>query len=113
MILCRKFIMGQVFEREWRSNGLTDEDLRDLQTTLLENPKTGEVMKKTGRLRKLRISYGNRGKSHCARVCYVDFEKQEIIFLMMIFTKNETDNLTDNEKNEVKKMIERLEKSLN
>ena len=52
---------------------------------LLENPKLGPVISGTGRLRKLRYSYGNRGKSHCARVCYVDFEINGIIFLIMVF----------------------------
>lgn len=71
------------------------------------------LCKKTGRLRKLRISYGNRGKSHCARVCYVDFEEKAIIFLMIVFPKNNVENLTDHDKNEVKKMIAHLEKTLN
>ena len=70
----REFIHGKKFDAQWNSLGLTDEDLRDLENMLLENPKLGPVMKGTGRLRKMRFSYGNRGKSHCARVCYVDFE---------------------------------------
>ena len=40
----------------------------------------------------MRFSYGNRGKSHCARVCYVDFEIHGRIFLIMVFAKNEMEN---------------------
>ena len=69
-------------------------------------------MRGTGRLRKMRFSYGNRGKSHCARVCYVDFEIQGRIFLVMVFAKNEMENLSKAEKNSVKDLIERLEKSM-
>ena len=43
---------------------------KDLQTILLKNPKAGSVIRGTGRLRKMRFSYDNRGKSHCARVCH-------------------------------------------
>lgn len=46
MRLTRKFVHSPVFEREWRLCGLGDDDLRDLQTTLLDNPKAGDVMQK-------------------------------------------------------------------
>ena len=52
----------------------------------------------------------NRGKFHSVRVCYVDFEIYEKIFLIMVFAKNEMDNLSQAEKNSIKTLIERLEK---
>jgi len=61
-------------------------------------------------LRKMRYGYGNRGKSHCAQVCYVDFEIHEKIFLVMVFAKNEMENLSQAERNSIKQLIERLEK---
>ena len=67
-------------------------------------------MSGTGRLRKLRYSYGNRGKSHCARVCYVDFEISGMIFLIMVFAKNEMENLSKTERNNIKLLIDKLEK---
>lgn len=66
-------------------------------------------MSGTGRLRKIRYSYGNRGKSHCARVCYMDFEINGIIFLIMVFAKNEMENLSSAEKNNIKALIDKLE----
>ena len=105
----RKFVHGELFEKQWKDLGLTDENLRELQSILLENPKAGPVMSGTGRLRKIRYSYGNRGKSHCARVCYVDFEINGIIFLIMVFAKNEMENLSSAEKNNIKALIDKLE----
>ncbi|KHM51385.1 MAG: hypothetical protein IJ712_04765 [Anaerovibrio sp.] len=110
MKVSRKFIHGELFEKQWKELGLTDENLRELQSILLENPKIGPVMQGTGRLRKVRYSYGNRGKSHCARVCYVDFEIKGTIFLIMVFAKNEMENLSKTEKNNIKLLIEKLEK---
>lgn len=110
MKVSRKFIHGELFEKQWKELGLTDENLRELQSILLENPKIGPVMQSTGRLRKVRYSYGNRGKSHCARVCYVDFEIKGTIFLIMVFAKNEMENLSKTEKNNIKLLIEKLEK---
>ncbi|MBQ3337327.1 MAG: type II toxin-antitoxin system RelE/ParE family toxin [Selenomonadaceae bacterium] len=106
----REFIHGRKFDEQWQSLGLTDDDLKNLQRILLENPKIGSVIRGTGRLRKMRYGYGNRGKSHCARVCYVDFEIHEKIFLVMVFAKNEMENLSQAERNSIKQLIERLEK---
>ena len=58
----------------------------------------------------MRFGIENRGKSHSVRVCYVDFEIHEKIFLIMVFAKNEMENLSNAEKNAIKNLIERLEK---
>lgn len=112
MLVSREFIHGKKFDEQWKALGLNDEHLKELQSILLENPKAGAVMQGTGRLRKMRFSYGNRGKSHCARVCYVDFELHGRIILIMVFAKNEMENLSKAERNSLKALIERLEKSM-
>lgn len=106
----REFIHGKKFDNQWSELGLTDDDLKDLQRILLENPKIGAVIQGTGRLRKMRFAKDNRGKSHSVRVCYVDFEIHEKIFLIMVFAKNEMENLSKAERNSIKQLIERLEK---
>ena len=70
------------------------------------------MIKGTGRLRKIRFSFDKRGKSGSTRVCYVDFEALEIIYLLAIFAKNEQENLTQAECNALKKQIDILEESL-
>ena len=42
------------------------------------------------------------------RVCYTDFEEYEVIYLITAFTKNEQDNLSDNEKKVLKKLVKSL-----
>ena len=106
----REFIHGKKFDEQWQALGLDDDDLKDLQNILLKNPKIGAVIQGTGRLRKMRYAFKNRGKSHSARVCYVDFEIYGKIFLVMVFAKNEMENLSQAEKNSIKILIERLEK---
>lgn len=108
--IIRKFILGTAFEHTWKDLGLNDDDLRRLQTDLLENPKAGSVIRGTGRMRKLRFAYENRGKSGSSRVCYVDFEDKEIIYLLAMFSKNQQENLTKAECNILKKKIDMLEK---
>ena len=48
----------------------TDDELRELQATLIESPSKGDLIKNTGGLRKIRIATGNQGKSGSVRVIY-------------------------------------------
>lgn len=75
----RTFIEVPLFTKKWKELGLTDEDLRDLQNILLQNPKSGDVIQGTGGLRKIRIPMKGRGKSGGSRVIYVDIEIKEVI----------------------------------
>lgn len=111
MKIIRKFVLGTAFEYSWKSLGFKDDDRR-LQHELLKNPKAGDVICGTGRLRKIRFAFENQGKSGSTRVCYVDFEAKEIVYLLAVFAKNEQENLSKAERNELKKKIEILEKCL-
>ena len=108
----RKFVMMPVFDKQWRDMGLDDDDLQNLQAELLSNPQIGKVIKGTGKLRKMRFALPNKGKSGSSRVLYVDFVLAETIYLIFAYSKNEKDDLTDEERNNIKKMIDKLEQSL-
>ena len=69
------------FTRKWYDYGLTDEDLRTLENVLLKNPKTGDTMRGTDGIRKIRIPYHDNGKRSGGRVIYVDIEVKEKIYL--------------------------------
>ena len=48
--------------------GLGDNELRQLQETLLENPKAGDVIQGTKGLRKIRMPLKDRGKAEAAEL---------------------------------------------
>ncbi|MDO4468735.1 MAG: type II toxin-antitoxin system RelE/ParE family toxin [Bacillota bacterium] len=104
----RTFIEVPLFTRKWKELGLTDENLRDLQNILLQNPKTGDVIQGTGGLRKIRIPMNGRGKSGGSRVIYVDIEIKEVIYFINVYTKNEKDDLTEDEKKAFKAVVKML-----
>ncbi len=110
--MTRKFITTNEFDRQWKAMDLTDEDLADLQSMILLDPEAGALMRDTGGLRKLRVPLEGRGKRGGARVCYVDFVVKEAIYLITAYPKNEKDNLSKAERNEVRKLIDRLEQTL-
>lgn len=104
--------MMPIFDKQWRAMGLDDNDLQALQIELLKDPQIGSVIQGTGKLRKMRFAFPNRGKSSSSRVLYVDFVLAETIYLIFAYPKNEKDNLTDEERNNIKKMIAKIEQSL-
>ena len=110
--MTRTFVELPIFRSRWKDMGLDDHDLKRLQEELLADPEVGAVMRGTGGVRKMRFAFEQKGKSGSVRVIYVDFEVYEKIFLITAYPKNEKDNLTDSERNEIKQMIHALEEQL-
>lgn len=110
--MTREFIITQEFDKNWKSMGLTDDDLKALQEELILNPSKGDLMQGTGGFRKIRVPFENRGKSGSGRVCYVDFIMYEKIYLITAYPKNEKENLSKAERNAIAAMIKQLENAL-
>ena len=106
--MTRTFLEVPLFSKRWVEIGLTDKELLELQVILLKDPQSGPVMEGTGGIRKVRFPFNNQGKSGSVRVCYTDFEQYEIIYLITAFTKNEKENLTDEEKQVLKALVKSL-----
>lgn len=104
----RTFIEVPIFTRKWKELGLSDENLRALQNELLENPKLGKAIQGTGGLRKIRIPIEDTGKRSGGRVIYVDIEVKETIYFINVYTKNEKDDLTEDEKKAFKAIVKIL-----
>ena len=111
--MTRAFVELPSFQKAWKELELTDKDLRRLQEELLADPLVGKVMQGTGGVRKMRFALEDRGKSGSVRVIYVDFLVYEKLYLLTAYSKNEKDNLTQAERNELKKLVEVLEAELN
>ena len=110
--MTKTFIQTNEFSRRWDKLGFTDDDLRRLEWEILSNPKIGDVIPGTGKLRKMRFAFVDRGKRSSTRVCYVDFVIAETVYLITVYAKNEKDNLSMEECRKIKSMIDILGKSL-
>lgn len=106
--MTRIFVELPSFQSAWKMLGLTDEDLHRLQEELLANPKVGAVMRGTGGIRKMRFPFENRGKSGSVRIIYIDIEVAEKLYLLTAYQKNEKDNLSKGERNELRNLVETL-----
>ena len=110
--MTREFLMMPEFDHQWQNMGLGDNELRQLQETLLQNPKAGNVIQGTKRLRKIRIAFEGQGKRGSGRVAYVDFTAHKTVYLITAYPKNEKDNLSKAERNAIAKMIIALKKGI-
>ncbi len=71
----------------------SDEDMAELQNTLLENPAAGDLIPGGRGLRKLRVPLPGRGKRGGARVIYYWGSKEQC-YLIYAYAKNVSANLT-------------------
>ena len=110
--LSRIFVELPSFMARWKSLGLDDADLLRLEIELLNNPKVGAVLPGTGGVRKVRFAFEDRGKSGSIRVIYIDFEIYEKIFLLTAYAKADQANLTKQERNDLRGLVELLELDL-
>lgn len=106
--MTREFVYMTTFEKQWTNVGLTDEELKELEVLLCENPEAGDMIQGTGGLRKLRWALPGRGKSGSIRTLYVDFAYFEQIYMMACFKKSEKQNLSKAEKKLIKSTIEQI-----
>lgn len=107
--MTRIFVMTSDFDSAWKSLGLNDEDLRRLQSSLARNPYAGDMIQGTHGCRKYRVPLENRGKSGGARVIYVDFITFQKIYLITVYAKNERENLSKRQCNDIKQLVAEIE----
>jgi hypothetical protein len=74
---------------------MSDEEYRGLQTELIARPHAGAIISGGGGIRKVRWAVQGRGKSGGVRVIYYWATAYDTILMLLVYPKNEQDNLTD------------------
>lgn len=103
------FIETDIFSSRIKRLGL-EEDLRELQLTLLENPETGRLDSGTGGLRKVRMSSARKGKgkSGGARAHYLHVPHVSRIYMIFVYSKDEDDTLSPKQKRALSNLVSRI-----
>lgn len=106
MILKATFIELPVFNR-YRENYLSDEEFGLFQRHLMGNPYSGDVIKGTGGLRKIRwkAMYRGKGKRGGTRIIYYWFSEGGQFWLFTVYGKDEMPDISTSEKKELNKML--------
>jgi len=108
--MTREFIRTSYFDKRWNAMGLTDDDLRALESYLLDNPGIGDIIPGTGGAIKVRwaLKHSGKGKSGGARVIYIDLVRKAHIHLLLCYPKSKQDNMTREQSLYLKQLIETL-----
>lgn len=75
---------------------------------LARRPKAGRIIQGTGGLRKVRIARTGKGKSGGARVIYYYHNEGKPILLLLIYAKATQNNLTNEQKAQLKKQVDAI-----
>lgn len=85
---------------------LSDENYRSLQQFLVADPEAGDLIRHSGGLRKIRWSGEGRGKRGGVRIIYYWAPARETILMLLMYGKNEQDDLTPGQLRILKRLIE-------
>lgn len=105
--MIRTFVETSIFEQL-----IDQENDKELENTVkrdvLEEPSRGDIISGTGGVRKFRISDKSRGKGKRGgfRVLYLDLPKHERTYLLLIYNKDQLDNISSDQKKALKKIVE-------
>jgi mRNA-degrading endonuclease RelE of RelBE toxin-antitoxin system len=72
---------------------MSDEEYREVQVALMEDPEAGAVIRGSGGVRKLRWAAPGRGKRGGYRIIYYLRHARGIIWMLTMYPKNVTDSI--------------------
>jgi mRNA-degrading endonuclease RelE of RelBE toxin-antitoxin system len=98
-------IETSIFTRQVRTL-LSGEEYRKLQTALLLHPDRGAIIPGSGGLRKVRWAMQGRGKRGGVRTIYYWAVSNDQILMLLMYAKNEQDNLTPEQLKVLRHIVE-------
>lgn len=96
------------FLRRAHEGGMTDDEPAALVDFLAAHPKDGDEMPGTSGARKFRFARPGQGKRGSYRIITFYSGADIPVFLLSMFAKNEKADLSKDEKNELKKLLQVL-----
>lgn len=85
---------------------LSDDESAALQQSLMVNPEAGDVIPRSGGVRKLRWGVAGRGKRGGLRVIYFLRLRHDEIWMLTLYAKNVSDNIPANVLKKIKEEID-------
>jgi hypothetical protein len=101
-----QFIETSIFTRQITSL-LTDDEYALLQVSLSVHPENGAIILHSGGLRKIRWAMQGRGKRGGVRVIYYWVVAQDQILMLFAYPKNEKDDLTPQQVQVLREIVEK------
>lgn len=103
-----EFIETTVFSRK-RAELMKDDDFQAFQSYLLLNHHDGDTIGHTGGCKKIRWGLEGKGKRGGVRVIYYLTAASGRVYLLLIYRKNEKDDLSEQEKAILRSIVQQLD----
>jgi hypothetical protein len=87
---------------------LSEEEHDELIAFLAANPEAGDVIQDTGGVRKVRFAGSSKGKRGGVRVIYYFLDEGTPLYAVLIYGKDEQDNLSASQKRVVRAFAEAI-----
>jgi hypothetical protein len=100
-----EFIETSVFRKQV-DHALTSNEFRDLQIELVARPDVGQVIRGMGGIRKMRWAPAGRGKSGGVRIIYYWAPAEDVVYLLLLYAKNEQGTLTAAQEKVLRRLVE-------
>ena len=100
-----QFVETTLFTRQI-TDLLDDADYALLQRALVRDPALGDIIQRSGGMRKVRWATKGRGKSGGARIIYYWAVAQETILMLAAYPKNVKADLTQDEIKQLRRIAE-------
>ncbi len=87
---------------------LSDEEYRQLQNVLAEDPEHGDLIQGGGGIRKMRHGKQGKGKSGGVRAIYYWIKDRHQIYMLVVYAKSKRDGLSDKETAILRDLVKEL-----
>ena len=88
---------------------MDDDNYRELQAALVQNPESGKVISGSGGLRKVRWKVEGRGKRGGIRIIYYWKKFNDQLWMLYCYTKADKEDLTKAQLKTLRHVVERWE----
>jgi hypothetical protein len=102
-----EFIETSVFTKALHTL-LDDDEYRQLQNMLWQDPLAGNLVRGGGGVRKIRFGIEGRGKSGGVRIIYYSIPVAEEIYMLLIYPKSKKDSLSAEETAILRALVKEL-----
>ena len=94
-----------LFEKQWPLYW-SEEERGEFAAYITASPNAGDVVPKSGGIRKVRWRRAGTGKSGGVRIIYFKRTLEEEVVLLLIYAKAKTDNITGPKLKDIRRVIE-------
>ena len=86
---------------------MSDDEYKDFQEALIKRPDMGDLIQRSGGLRKVRWQLEGRGKSGGVRIIYYWVTADDQLRMLYVYPKGKQENLTPDQLAALRKIVER------